>query len=326
MKTLKIGQIFKNRSSSLVLVLLVLVATFSIINPIYLSIYNLIDVVEQATIYGLLGIGMTFTIITGGIDISVGSSMAVVIVTTGMMLINGINMWISLLAGVVLGFALGAMNGFMVSKMKLQPFIATMGTMSVFRGIAYIITGGWPVLKIPKDFRALVDGNVFGQVPASIFLLFGFAVICHIILRHTRQGTYFLAAGGNEEATRLSGVNTDRSRLIAYGLCGIGAALAGLVMLARLGTGEPTAGQGYEIHAIAAAAIGGTSMAGGRGSIMGTVLGAVTLSALKVGLVVLGVDTFWQYIAMGAIIIVAAYFEVIQTTLERRMSQLHVKA
>lgn len=148
-------------------------------------------------------------------------------------------------------------------------------------------------------------------------------MICHIVLRYTRQGTYFLAAGGNEEATRLSGVNTDKSRIIAYGISGIGAALAGLVMLARLGTGEPTAGQGYETNAIAAAAIGGTSMAGGRGSMLGTVLGALTLSALKVGLVVLGVDTFWQYIAMGSIIVVAAYFEVIQTTLENRMSRLH---
>jgi len=184
------------------------------------------------------------------------------------------------------------------------------------------MTGGWPVLKIPKAFRTLVDGDILANIPSSVFLLFAFALICHVILRHTRQGTYFLAAGGNEEATRLSGVNTDRSRLYAYGLCGVGAALAGLVMLARLGTGEPTAGLGYETNAIAAAAIGGTSMAGGRGSMVGTVLGALTLSALKVGLVVLGVDSFWQYIAMGAIIVVAAYFEVIQAKLERRMSRL----
>ncbi len=326
MKSLRLGRMFKNRSMSLVVVLTVLVAVFSIINPIYLSVYNLIDIIEQATINGLLAVGITFAIITGGIDLSIGSTMAVVIVTTGLMLVGGVNMWISLLAGILLGFTLGVFNGFLVTKLKLQPFIATLGTMSVFRGVAYILTGGWPVLKIPRAFRTLVDGDVIGKVPVSVFLLFGFALLCHMILRHTRQGTYFLAAGGNEEATRLSGVNTNRSRLYAYGLCGIGAALAGLVMLARLGTGEPTAGQGYETNAIAAAAIGGTSMAGGRGSMMGTVLGALTLSALKVGLVVLGVDTFWQYIAMGAIIVVAAYFEVIQSTLENRMSRLHVKS
>jgi ribose transport system permease protein len=248
--------------------------------------------------------------------------MAVVIVSTGLMLVNGVNLWLCLLAGIAMGFAMGAINGFMVTKMMLQPFIATLGTMSIFRGVAYIMTGGWPVLKIPKAFRTLVDGDILANIPSSVFLLFAFALICHVILRHTRQGTYFLAAGGNEEATRLSGVNTDRSRLYAYGLCGVGAALAGLVMLARLGTGEPTAGLGYETNAIAAAAIGGTSMAGGRGSMVGTVLGALTLSALKVGLVVLGVDSFWQYIAMGAIIVVAAYFEVIQAKLERRMSRL----
>ena len=322
MKSMQISRLFKNRSSSLVVVLLILVLAFSVINPIYLSLYNLVDIIEQATINGLLAIGITFAIITGGIDLSIGSTMAVVIVSTGLMLVNGVNLWLCLLAGIAMGFAMGAINGFMVTKMSLQPFIATLGTMSIFRGIAYIMTGGWPVLKIPKAFRTLVDGDILANIPSSVFLLFAFALICHVILRHTRQGTYFLAAGGNEEATRLSGVNTDRSRLYAYGLCGVGAALAGLVMLARLGTGEPTAGLGYETNAIAAAAIGGTSMAGGRGSMVGTVLGALTLSALKVGLVVLGVDSFWQYIAMGAIIVVAAYFEVIQAKLERRMSRL----
>jgi len=295
------------------------VAVFSAINPIYLSLYNLIDIIEQATINGLLAIGITFAIITGGIDLSIGSTMAVVIVTTGKLLVSGVNMWLCLVAGIAMGAAFGMINGFMVTKMRLQPFIATLGSMSVFRGVAYIMTGGWPVLRIPREFRNLVDGDVLGNIPASVFLLFGFAAICHVILRHTRQGTYFLAAGGNEEATRLSGVNTNRTRVIAYGITGVGAALAGLVMLARLGTGEPTAGQGYETNAIAAAAIGGTSMAGGRGSMIGTVLGALTLSALKVGLVVLGVDTFWQYIAMGSIIVLAAYFEVIQTSIESRM-------
>lgn len=319
MSKLRFGNLFKNRSASLVIVLLILVAVFSAINPIYLSLYNLIDIIEQATINGLLAIGITFAIITGGIDLSIGSTMAVVIVTTGKLLVSGVNMWLCLVAGIAMGAAFGMINGFMVTKMRLQPFIATLGSMSVFRGVAYITTGGWPVLRIPREFRNLVDGDVLGNIPASVFLLFGFAAICHVILRHTRQGTYFLAAGGNEEATRLSGVNTNRTRVIAYGITGVGAALAGLVMLARLGTGEPTAGQGYETNAIAAAAIGGTSMAGGRGSMIGTVLGALTLSALKVGLVVLGVDTFWQYIAMGSIIVLAAYFEVIQTSIESRM-------
>lgn len=319
MSKLRFGNLFKNRSASLVIVLLILVAVFSAINPIYLSLYNLIDIIEQATINGLLAIGITFAIITGGIDLSIGSTMAVVIVTTGKLLVSGVNMWLCLVAGIAMGAAFGMINGFMVTKMRLQPFIATLGSMSVFRGVAYIMTGGWPVLRIPREFRNLVDGDVLGNIPASVFLLFGFAAICHVILRHTRQGTYFLAAGGNEEATRLSGVNTNRTRVIAYGITGVGAALAGLVMLARLGTGEPTAGQGYETNAIAAAAIGGTSMAGGRGSMIGTVLGALTLSALKVGLVVLGVDTFWQYIAMGSIIVLAAYFEVIQTSIESRM-------
>jgi ribose transport system permease protein len=209
-------------------------------------------------------------------------------------------------------------NGTVVAKLKLQPFVATLGAMSIYRGVAYVITGGWPVLRIPREFRQMIDGTVFNYVPKSIFILIGFALICHIVLKYTPFGSYIYAMGGNEEATRLSGVNVDKFKIFAYGMVGIGAALAGLVMLARLGTGEPTAGQGYELDAIAATAIGGASLAGGKGTVLGTFLGAILLSTLKVGLIVTGVDTFWQYIATGTIIVIAVYFEFIQSKLYRK--------
>jgi ribose transport system permease protein len=212
----------------------------------------------------------------------------------------------------VLGVAMGLVNGLMVTKLGLQPFIATLATMSAFRGLAYIVTGGWPVLDIPQFFRTMLDGDLGGVVPVAILILLAFAAVGHVILTKTRTGVYIFAIGGNEESTRLSGVSVFRNKNIAYALCGVGAALAGMVMLARLGTGEPTAGQGYELNAIAAAAIGGTSLAGGKGSIIGTLLGALLLSALRVGLVVQGVDSFWQYIATGAIIAFAAYFEILR--------------
>ena len=196
--------------------------------------------------------------------------------------------------------------------MRLQRFIATLGMMSVYRGIAYVMTGGWPVLRIPRAFRDLADGRVFFEIPASVFYLFLFALVAHLILTKTRFGTYLYAIGGNEEATRLSGVNVDRVKMFAYGICGIGAALSGMVLLGRLGSGEPTAGVSYELLAIAAAAVGGASLAGGKGTMVGTVLGTLLLSALRVGLIVAGMDTFYQYIATGLVIVVAAYFEVIQ--------------
>ena len=299
-----------------VIALIAMVVIFSAIDPIYLSPGNLLDIVQQSTINGLIAIGITFVIITGGIDLSVGSILAIVVVSIGKCMVTyGISPGIAIILGILLGAVLGCVNGLMVTKLKLQPFIATLATMSMYRGIAFIVTMGWPVLNMPTAFRKMMDGTVLNTIPVSIFILFGFAAIAHVFLKYVKFGTYVYAIGGNEEATKLSGVNVDLSKTLTYCICGVGAALAGMVMLARLGTGEPAAGQGYELNAIAAAAIGGTSLAGGRGSIIGTLLGTLILSALRVGLVVTGVDSFWQYIATGAIIAVAAYFEIIQNKL-----------
>lgn len=193
--------------------------------------------------------------------------------------------------------------------------------MSVFRGIAYVVTGGWPVLNIPDAYRKSLGAKVIGDVPISIFVLFAIAVIAHILLKKTRFGNYLFAVGGNEEAAKLSGVNVDRTKILAYSMCGFCVAFAGMIMLANLGTGEPATGQGYELDAIAASAIGGTRMAGGKGSILGTFLGALLLAALKIGLIITGVSTFWQYIVTGIIIVIAAYFEEIQSKLSSKFSK-----
>jgi ribose transport system permease protein len=310
MKNLKLG-----RESGIIAALVIMVIIFSFIDPIYLSSDNIVDIIKQSTINGLLGIGITLAIITGGIDLSIGSIFAIVIVSIGKMLVSGVNPVLAFTLGIILGFAAGLVNGFLVAKIKLQPFIATLGTMSIYRGIAYIITGGWPVLDIPENFRKALDGDLFGFIPASVLLLFAVGILMWIILKYTRFGNYIYALGSNEEATKLSGVNVDFNKMLAYAFCGVGAALAGMVLLARLGTGEPTAGQGYELNAIAAAAVGGTSLTGGKGTMLGTILGTILLSALRVGLIVTGVDSFWQYIATGIIIVIAACFEIIQNKL-----------
>lgn len=301
-----------SREFEIVAALAVLMLVFGLIQPIYFTPSNLLDILDQSVINGLLAVGITLVIITGGIDLTVGSTLAIIIVGVGQMLVGGMNMYLAVLIGIVLGFLLGEVNGVLVAKMHLQPFIATLGMMSVYRGVAYLLTGGWPVLNIPQNFRDLMDGNVIGNVSSSIFLFLAVTVIAYVLLKHTKFGTYLYSIGSNEEATRLSGVNVDFNKIMAYAICGVTVALAGMVMLAKLGTGEPAAGSGYETNAIAAAAIGGTSLSGGKGSIAGTFLGAVLLQALKVGLVVCGVDTFWQYIATGLIIVVAVYFDVIQ--------------
>ena len=307
MKSIKLG-----RESGIVVALVMMIIVFSLIDPIYLSSSNIVDIVKQSTINGLLGIGITLAIITGGIDLSIGSTFAIVIVSVGNLLVSGVNPFLAFAIGIILGFSLGIVNGILVAKVKLQPFIATLGTMSIYRGVAYIITGGWPVLDIPENFRQALDGDIFGFIPSSVVLLFVVGIIIWIILKYTRFGNYIYALGSNEEATKLSGVNVDFNKMMAYAICGVGAALAGMVLLARLGTGEPTAGQGYELNAIAAAAVGGTSLMGGKGTMLGTILGTILLSALRVGLIVVGVDSFWQYIATGIIIVIAACFEIIQ--------------
>lgn len=301
-----------SREASLIFAIIMMVIIFSAIEPIYLSGGNLLDIFDQTVINGLLAIGITYAIITGGIDLSIGSIFAVVIVITGDLLVRGMNPVLAITIGIALGFVLGVVNGLLITKLKLQPFIATLGTMSAYRGIAYIYTGGWPVLDIPDNFRSMLAGDVVKDVPVSVIILIAFTIVSHIVLKYTKLGTYIFAIGGNEEATKLSGVNVDRTKILTYALCGVGAALAGMILLARLGSGEPATGQGYELNAIAAAAIGGASLAGGKGNMIATLLGAILLSALKVGLVVVGVDSFWQYIATGAIIVVAAYSEVIQ--------------
>lgn len=303
------------REAGVFLAMVLMIVIFALIDSTYLSVGNFVDIVKQATINGILAIGITFAIISGGIDLSVGCTFAIVIVAVGQLTVLGVPPILAIVLGAVLGAIMGSINGLLITKMNLQPFIATLGTMSVFRGLAYVVTGGWPVLGIPDSYRKMLGARVIGDVPVSIFVLFGIAIVTHILLKKTRFGNYLFAVGGNEEAAKLSGVNVDRTKIIAYSICGFCAAFAGMIMLANLGTGEPASGQGYELDAIAASAIGGTRMAGGKGSILGTLLGALLLAALKIGLIITGVSTFWQYIVTGIIIIIAAYFEFIQSKL-----------
>jgi ribose transport system permease protein len=309
------------REVGVFIALILMIIIFTILDPSYLTPGNMIDIIKMATINGILAIGMTFAIITGGIDLSVGSSFALIIVAVSLLTTNGFFPITSIIFGVLIGAALGAVNGVLTTKMQLQPFIATLGTMSVYRGVAYVITGGWPVLNIPTAYRRSLGARIIGDVPISILVLIVIVIVAHIFLQKTKFGHYLFAVGGNEEAAKLSGVNIEFIKIIAYLCCGICAAFAGMIMLANLGTGEPAAGQGYELDAIAASAIGGTRMAGGRGSIMGTILGALLLAALKIGLIITGVSTFWQFIVTGIIIVIAAYFEIIQSKISLILSK-----
>lgn len=313
------------REKTVLFALIFVVLIFTILDRSYLTLANMVDISKQATINGIIAIGMTFAIISGGIDLSVGCSFAITIVAVGELTVLGVPPFFAFLIGIVIGIALGYVNGLLVTKLNLQPFIATLATMSVYRGVAYVVTGGWPVLGIPSSYRQMLGAKLFLDIPIYVFLFIFIAIIAHILLKKTRYGNYIVAVGSNEEAAKLSGLNVDKIKVIAYCIAGACAALAGMIMLSSLGTGEPAAGAGYELDAIAAAAIGGTRMAGGRGTALGTVLGALFLASLKIGLIIIGVDTFWQYIVTGIIIAIAAYLETVQDQLSFSAAKKSVK-
>ena len=300
------------REFSVVVAIIITFAFFGIMNPAYFSVANISTIITQSVTYGLMGIGMTCVIITGGIDLSVGSVLALVACVAAQLAKAGlpIPIWIALC--LVIGFGLGIINGFLISKLHLQPFVATMGTMSIYRGLAYVITGGYPVLSVPKSYRNVFNSTLAPNVSVSVLIFFVFPIVMTIVMKKTRLGSHIYAIGGNEDATRLSGVRVVFTKVMAYGIAMLGTTLAAMILVGRLGTGDPSTGQGYELDAIAAAAIGGTSMAGGRGNIFGTVLGAILFSALKCGLITMGVDTFYQFIVTGIVIVIAAYLEIIQ--------------
>lgn len=310
-----------SRSFTTLVALLLIVIVFSIMSPRYFQYDNLIDIVNQGVVNGFLAIGITVAIITGGIDLSVGSTMAVVIVGCAELSAHQVPVVIVVVLGLIMGVIIGMINGFLITKMKLQPFIATLGTNQIFRGLAYVISNGEPVLNIQGQFRKTFQEQIVRGVRMNMIYLLILAIIFAIILSKRRAGVYIYAIGANESAAKMSGINVERYKMIAYIMCSIGAAMAGMVTLARLGTGEPTAGEGFETMAIAAAAIGGTSLAGGKGKILGTILGAFTISALKIGLIVIRLATFYQFIAIGLIIILATYLDTLQAIIVSKLAK-----
>lgn len=309
----KIALLMKNNSRELLIVCAQLFMTviFTCINPLFVSWGNIVDIIDMASIYGLMALGMSFAIISGGIDLSAGASMALMGVLMGKMLSYNIPIWIAILLTILSGAIFGAINGFLISKMRIQPFIATLATQNIFRGIAFLLTNGYPITGISDTFRNMIYGEVISGIRISSFIFVIAAIIMHIVLRYTKFGTYVYSVGGNALASNLSGINVDKTKILAFVMCGLCQALAGIVLLAKIGTAECTAAQSYEQQAIAAVAVGGASMAGGRGTILGAFLGAILLNSLRNGLIVIGVGTYWQYVATGLVMIIAVSIELL---------------
>jgi ribose transport system permease protein len=295
---------FSVRDAGTLIGLVAIVVIFGLLAPDFLSQRNLLNILQQSSINACLALGMTLVIISGGIDLSVGPTAAISAVITATMLVAGVPIPLAIVAGLAIGAICGLVNGVLVAYAGLQPFIVTLGTLSTYRAIALIYTGGNPVLGIPPDFRSLFNGSLIG-LPIPVIIVAVVALAAWVLLKKTPLGEYLLAVGGNEEAAYVAGVPIAITKITAYVISGVLAALASMILIGRLGAAEPILGNLWELDAIAAAAIGGASLMGGKGSVIGTILGAVILGAMRNGLTLMNVQAFYQLLATGLIILVA---------------------
>ncbi|GAA3886343.1 MAG: ABC transporter permease [Gibbsiella quercinecans] len=295
---------FNLRDAGTLIGLLIIVVTFSFLSPMFWTVPNLLNILQQSSINGIIALGMTLVIISGGIDLSVGPTAALSAVLGATLMVAGVPVPLAVMATLGIGAMCGVFSGTLVAYAGLQPFIVTLGGLSLFRALALIFTNGNPIFGIPVEFRTLINSTVFG-VPAPIVIVITIAVILWVLMNKTPLGEYILAVGGNEEAARVAGVPVKRTKVTVFVISGVLASLASLILIGRLGAAEPTMGNLWELDAIAAAAIGGASLMGGKGSIIGTLIGAIILGALRNGLTLLNIQAFYQLLATGLIIIIA---------------------
>ncbi|MCU1276144.1 MAG: transporter permease [Bryobacterales bacterium] len=284
--------------------LIILFVALAIASPHFLTSTNLSSVVRQTAVINIMALGMTMIIITGGIDLSVGAILAMGGLLGTMAMEKGLSIPAGVLIGILTGLACGFANGIMITGLRIEPFIVTLGTLGIFRGTTLIISNGLPVHRIPQQFSFLGEGNLLG-VPFVLWILVVCAIVTHVILEHTRLGRYTFAIGSNREAAIYAGIPVKFHTTAVYAIGGMLTGLAGMIEASRLMTGQPTAGQGYELQAIAAVVIGGGSLHGGEGSVIGTLIGAFIMGLLSNGSDLLGVSPYVQQAIIGAVIILA---------------------
>lgn len=295
---------FNIRDAGTLIGLIIIFIVFSLLSPVFFTAPNLINIMQQSAINAIVALGMTLVIISAGIDLSVGPVAALAAVVCASLMVAGVSVPLAVIAALLVGALYGLFNGVLIAYAGLQPFIVTLGGLSLCRAIALIYTGGNPIFGIPSSFRSFINGSVLG-IPCPIIIAAVVAIVLYIILTKTPLGEYIFAVGGNEEAARVCGVPVAKTKIAVYVISGVLAAIAALILVGRLGAAEPTLGNLWEMNAIAAAAIGGASLMGGKGSVFGTILGAIILGSLTNGFTLLNIQSFYQLLATGIIIIVA---------------------
>ena len=303
------------RNYGIAVALVVEIVFFSALSPFFFSAENLLNVTLQLSITAIIAVGMTFVILTGGIDLSVGSLVAFVgvVATTALKLPSSIVLGFvfALAAGLITGAISGSLAGLFITKFRIAPFIITLALMTIWRGAAFAFTEGRPVWELPEGFSLLAGLRIL-SVPLPTILMALVFISAHIVLRYTRFGRHVYTVGGNIEAARLAGINTGRILMEVYIICGALSALSGILLASRLNSGQPNSGTMYELDVIAAVVVGGTSLSGGRGTILGTFIGAMLIGILRNGLNLLNVDSYIQQILVGVVILLAVLMDELQ--------------
>lgn len=299
------------RQRGLLLAIVLLVVIFSVQTPVFLSSNNVLNILLQGSVTALLAIGQMFVIITSGIDLSIGSTLALGAMITGMLLVAGVPLPLAILAGLAVGAAAGTLNGFLATKLGITPFIVTLGTMSMFAGLAFLTTDGKILYSLPQGYLDAFAGRIVG-IPVAVVVLAVVTIISMIVLKYTKFGEYIVAIGGNQEVAHLAGIKVSLYVTAAYAVAGTLAVLGGMLLVARLGSADPVVGTDLMLPAIAAAVMGGAALRGGEGSVGGAVLGALLIAALQNGLTLINVQAYYQQLALGAIILIALILDRVQ--------------
>lgn len=305
MEKIKTSWIDLYKKYGIYIFLVVVCAFFSVAAPNFLSASNLINILRQVSMFGIVVIGVTMVMIGGGMDLSVGGQMAVVGMVVGFLLVKlNLPIPVTALVGILTGIAFGTVNGIVAIKLKIMPIIVTLSTMLILQGVAYLITGGYPITGMPKPFLMLGQGYI-GPIPIPVIIFVLFILFGWIVMNKTYLGRMIYALGGNKEAARLAGINVDKLTVMVYAFAGFAASIAALIMVARTNASQPGAGSSYPFDCMTAACLGGISIAGGEGKISGAVIGVIIIGVLDNGLVLMGVNSNFQSVVKGIILLLA---------------------
>ncbi len=298
------------REYGIILVFLALVIVFTILSPAFSSLINAMNIIRQISMMGIVTVGFTFVLLGGGLDLSVGSQIAIMNITVSYMIVNwGVQPILAIILGILLTTGIGFFNGYMITKTGIPPLIATLAMQTALRGATFLISKGYPIYGIPDSLKIIGQGNLFGIIPIPGLIMIVVIILGIILLEKTYLGRHFYALGSNTEATRLSGINVHFTRTLTYTLLGFLTGIAGMIMLFRVGSGQPNIADAFEMNVLTAAVLGGVSVNGGKGNIPGAIIGAAIIGVLNNGMSIIGANDYWQKVITGVVLFCVVVFD-----------------